>query len=281
MHFFLFSNIAPHFASATYTNNEIDQPVGNSPEGISIDSEVIAEETEAIFGETVENNNVDVKSKIQNDTATIETTIETEELSVKGELELDINTSEIKIKVETENEKGKIIKQDLDVVLKEVNGEDFIATLTDIETGEQYYVNTAEVQASWYPLIIIAIHVARYGIKYALKKYGKSAVTKATNKYGKKATTKDLTKLKFTKGELEQHYKKHKHEYGNITQSEYLKKAQALAGATGKHILTKKRSNGDILKYNTKTNDYLALDKDDRIKTLFKPKQGIIYWNKQ
>lgn len=278
--FFLFANIAPHFAFATSGDDVAhlnDTPLGET----SVDGQLIQEETEDLFGETVEEENVEIESEIKGDTATIETTIETNELAVEGELELDLDTSEIQVTAEMETEDGEVIKQDFDVVVNEVNGDDFTATLTDTESGEQYHFNTAEVQASWYPLIIIAIHIARYGITYAVKKYGKSAVTNATKKYGKKATTKDLTKLKFAKGELEAHYKKHKREYGNISQSEYLKKAQALAGTTGKHILTKKRSNGDILKYNTKTNDYLALDKNDRIKTFFKPSQGIKYWNRQ
>jgi len=154
-------------------------------------------------------------------------------------------------------------------------------------SGEIYEVNTAEVSASWYPLVVIAISVARYGITYAIKKYGKSTVTKATNKYGKKATAQTLKKVQFaSKAKFDGHWRDHKKEFPGYTQSKYLTRAQALAGTTGKHILTKKRANGDILKYNKDTNELLILDKNDVIKTLFKPKhpnklKGYEYFKRQ
>ena len=127
-------------------------------------------------------------------------------------------------------------------------------------SGEIYEVNTAEVSASWYPLVVIAISVARYGITYAIKKYGKSTVTKATNKYGKKATAQTLKKVQFaSKAKFDGHWRDHKKEFPGYTQSKYLTRAQALAGTTGKHILTKKRANGDILKDNKDTNELLIL----------------------
>ncbi|NPC90766.1 hypothetical protein HOO54_05025 [Bacillus sp. WMMC1349] len=247
-----------------------------------IDNEEINSETEEIFGETVDGNNVEINSEIDGDKATVETDIATDDLSVDGELELDLETGDMVVTAEAENESGELPQKEFEVQLHEVDGDDFTATLKDVETGEEFEVNTTQLQASWYPVIIIAIHVARYGIKYAMKKFGKTAVKKATKKYGKKATAKDLKKLKFRNADLfDEHYKKHKREYGNISKSKYLKKAQALAGTTGKHILTKKRKNGDILKYNTKTNDFLSMTKNDVIKTFFKPKRGKAYFKEQ
>ena len=92
----------------------------------------------------------------------------------------DLETSEMTVDTELENEDGEVFSKSFDIAVTEVDGEDFTAVLIDTETGEIYEVNTTEVSASWYPLVVIAISVARYGIQYAIKKYGKSAVTKAT-----------------------------------------------------------------------------------------------------
>ena len=76
--------------------------------------------------------------------------------------------------------------------------EEFKAIFTDLDTREQFNVDTAQVQASWYPSVVIVIHVARHGVKWAIKKHGKSAIQKATKKYGNKASGKTLSKIKFS-----------------------------------------------------------------------------------
>ncbi|MFK9117359.1 SAR2788 family putative toxin [Peribacillus castrilensis] len=281
---FIFSNVGPYYASAT---SESNKPEATNEEPTTIDNEELQTETVDMFGEDLEDNNVEVQSKVVDETEVIETTIETDDLSAEGELELDLESNEMVVSAELENESGELVQQSFEVYLSEVNGDDFVATLRDIETDEQYEINTTEVQASWYPLVLIAIQVARFGINYAIKKHGKSIVNKAVSKYGKKAATKDLKKLKFANTKkFDEHHEKHKKEFGNISKTKYLEKAQALAGVDAKHVLTKKRSNGDILKYNTKTNELLSLTKDDVIKTFFKPKhpnakKGREYFDKQ
>ncbi|MCT9852043.1 SAR2788 family putative toxin [Priestia megaterium] len=281
---FIFSNAGPYYASAI---SEVNKSEEKNEELTPIDNEELQTETEDMFGETLEDSNVEVESTVVDETEIIETTIETDDLSAQGELELDLESNEMMVSAELENESGELVQQNFEVFLSEVNGEDFVATLRDIETGEEYKVDTTEVQASWYPLILIAIQVARFGINYAIKKHGKSIVSKAVSKYGKKATTKDLKKLKFSNSSLlDSHYKDHKAEFGNISKSQYLTRAQSLAGVDAKHVLTKKRSNGDILKYNTNTNELLVLTKNDVIKTFFKPKhpnkaKGREYFNRQ
>lgn len=272
---FIFSNIAPHLASAYSESNH------NTMEEINqVDVNEAEEVAEEVIGEGT--NDIEIESTTEDDIGIIDTTIESEDTTVESTLEVDLENDDMSITTEIQDENGDVLQQDFDVIVTEIDGEDFTAVLIDPESGEEYEINTTELQASWAPLVLIAIHVARYGIKYAIKKYGKSVANKAVKKYGKKATAKDLTKLKFANKTLfKEHYKKHKKEYGNISMDSYLKKAQALAGASGKHIKTKKRSNGDVLKYNTKTNDFLSMTKDDTIKTLFKPKRGIKYWNEQ
>lgn len=84
---------------------------------------------------------------------------------------------------------------------------------------------------------------------------------------------------------LRSHYIKHvvkQKEFGNITMDEYLEEARKLINSKpGGDILTKTRSNGDILFYNKSTNEFAVVTKDGVIRTYFKPKEGIKYFNKQ
>lgn len=84
---------------------------------------------------------------------------------------------------------------------------------------------------------------------------------------------------------LRSHYIKHvvkQKEFGNITMDEYLEGARKLINSKpGGDILTKTRSNGDILFYNKSTNEFAVVTKDGVIRTYFKPKEGIKYFNKQ
>nr|MBA5584998.1 hypothetical protein [Anaerobacillus isosaccharinicus]QOY38473.1 hypothetical protein AWH56_002955 [Anaerobacillus isosaccharinicus] len=80
---------------------------------------------------------------------------------------------------------------------------------------------------------------------------------------------------------LDSHYKKHvivQKEFGNITKNQYLTRAQNLIGSDSKNVLSKKRSNGDRVFYNTSNNEFAVLGKDGYIKTFFKPKDGFRYY---
>ncbi|MDN8777081.1 SAR2788 family putative toxin, partial [Staphylococcus aureus] len=64
--------------------------------------------------------------------------------------------------------------------------EEYEATFIDKDTGEIIKYNSIEAKSSAWPLIILAA-VARYGVKYAVKKYGKKATQNAikTKSFGK------------------------------------------------------------------------------------------------
>lgn len=237
---------------------------------------------------TVNNENVVVENYTKNQTAHIDTSIDNQGLTVESQLELDFKTNHMTIEAVIADSEGNLVNKSFDVAIEKVNTEeDFSAVLTDLETLSTYRIDSTEASASWYPLVVIAINVARFGVQQAIKKYGKTAVKKATGKYGKKATAKTLKKVKFqNQSSFNGHWSKHKKEFPGYTQSKYLARAQTLVNAKGKHILTKKRSNGDILRYNKDTNELLILSKDDVIKTLFKPKhpskkRGYEYFKKQ
>jgi RHS repeat-associated protein len=88
----------------------------------------------------------------------------------------------------------------------------------------------------------------------------------------------------FKPGELDNHFSKHAGEWGagNITKDAYLKRAGDLLGREpGGQILGHTRTNGDILRYNTRTNEFAVGAQDGTIRTLFRPKDGLNYWNKQ
>jgi len=84
---------------------------------------------------------------------------------------------------------------------------------------------------------------------------------------------------------LESHYHKHvidQQEFGSITMDEYLQGARSLvSSASSSDVLTKLRSNGDILFFNKKTDEFAVLTKDNVIRTYFIPRDGIRYFNRQ
>lgn len=84
---------------------------------------------------------------------------------------------------------------------------------------------------------------------------------------------------------LNDHYVKHvirQKEFGEISKEEYLRRAQELVTSEpGGEILVKERSNGDLLFYNKRTNEFAVLTADGIIRTFFKPKDGIDYFLRQ
>ena len=81
---------------------------------------------------------------------------------------------------------------------------------------------------------------------------------------------------------LDDHFKKHAGEFGNITQSQYLAAAQNLLNSKpGGDILSKTRANGDVILYNKATNEFGVKTVDGTIRTYFKPSDGINYFNRQ
>lgn len=129
------------------------------------------------------------------------------------------------------------------------------------------------------------------------KKKGKATITAKVAESGKKATCKvtvvpkkatdqgqtqenKITNFR-TQQLLDSHYVKHGAEFGNITKEQYLAAANKLLNSSGANILKKTEPDGDILIYNTDTNEFLVLSYDGFIRTYFKPSDGIDYFNRQ
>ena len=67
---------------------------------------------------------------------------------------------------------------------------------------------------------------------------------------------------------------------GTLSKDEYISKARELLnkkpdGSILEHI----KNNGDIRRYNMRTNEFVSARKDGTIRTFFRPKDGIKYWN--
>lgn len=65
------------------------------------------------------------------------------------------------------------------------------------------------------------------------------------------------------------------------TVGQFVKKAHAFVGHPPKGTLTLTRKNGDILFYDPKGNVFAVSSKDGAPRTMFKPDDGMAYWEKQ
>lgn len=76
------------------------------------------------------------------------------------------------------------------------------------------------------------------------------------------------------------HYQKHGGEFGEITQEEYLQRANALISS--KTALRKtEKEDGDTVVYEESQNEFLILSQDGYIRTFFKPDDGLAYYERQ
>ena len=65
------------------------------------------------------------------------------------------------------------------------------------------------------------------------------------------------------------------------TLDQFVKKAHAFVGHPPKGTLTLTRKNGDILFYDPKGNIFAVSNKEGAPRTMFKPDEGMAYWEKQ
>lgn len=92
------------------------------------------------------------------------------------------------------------------------------------------------------------------------------------------------SKVGFTsRASWQAHFDKHGAEFGQITQDDYLAIAKALRDAPlSKEVLEIVReSDGVISRFHTKSGAFTAFNKDQTIRTLFKPNDGIAYFRRQ
>ena len=80
---------------------------------------------------------------------------------------------------------------------------------------------------------------------------------------------------------LEEHYAKHGHEFGRVSQEQYLRMAQQLRDSRpGKNILEVRRP-GSLAKFDKRYGWFGAYDSDGTIRTFFIPNEGLRYFERQ
>jgi hypothetical protein len=81
---------------------------------------------------------------------------------------------------------------------------------------------------------------------------------------------------------LEEHYRKHGAEFGNVTRQDYLRQAQLLRdAAAGGPVLQSVRADGVVTKFDRQTGAFIAVNPDGTIRTFFKPNDGERYFRRQ
>ena len=84
------------------------------------------------------------------------------------------------------------------------------------------------------------------------------------------------------RGRLEEHYRKHGREFGDITQAEYLRRAQELRDApVGGSVLELRREDGVLTRFDRESGSFIAFDPDRTIRTFFRPNAGERYFRRQ
>lgn len=81
---------------------------------------------------------------------------------------------------------------------------------------------------------------------------------------------------------LDEHYRKHRHEFGAISKAEYLEQAQALRDTMpGGDILEIRRPDGVVTRFDRTAGTFIAFDADLTIRTYFRPNDGERYFRRQ
>ena|SRR5579872_1639091 len=81
---------------------------------------------------------------------------------------------------------------------------------------------------------------------------------------------------------LDEHYAKHGREFGNISEDEYLHRAQTLRDTpAGGSILEADKPGGIVTKFDRRTGYFIAYNADRTIRTFFIPNDGERYFRRQ
>jgi pyocin large subunit-like protein len=85
-----------------------------------------------------------------------------------------------------------------------------------------------------------------------------------------------------TRQKLVDHYRKHGREFGSITMEQYLRGAQELRDRpAGGAILEFTRPDGSVTRFDRKSGDFIAFNRDGVIRTYFRPTDGEAYYQRQ
>lgn len=130
---------------------------------------------------------IDVNKNIKNtkisedkngEVSRLSTSINNRELDLDTVLTNDFKTGDINLSGEISNiEESKQVDYTIDLTY--ADEKDIAGFLIDNLTGEEHEFDTRLAEASAAPIVVVAVMAARYGIQWAIKKYGKKAVSNA------------------------------------------------------------------------------------------------------
>ncbi|WP_108919800.1 SAR2788 family putative toxin [Staphylococcus aureus] len=149
--------------------------------------------------------NIEVNESVKNtkisenkigEVSRLSTSINNNEINLDTVLTNDFNAGDINLSGKISNvEESKQVDYTIDLTY--ADEEDIAGFLKDNSTGEEHEFDTRLAEASAAPLVVVAVMAARYGIQWAIKKYGKKAVNNAiksnTHKVAKGINSRLLT----------------------------------------------------------------------------------------
>ncbi|HIE6876430.1 TPA: SAR2788 family putative toxin [Staphylococcus aureus] len=149
--------------------------------------------------------NIEVNESVKNtkisenkigEVSRLSTSINNNEINLDTVLTNDFNAGDINLSGKISNvEESKQVDYTIDLTY--ADEEDIAGFLIDNSTGEEHEFDTRLAEASAAPLVVVAVMAARYGIQWAIKKYGKKAVNNAiksnTHKVAKGINSRLLT----------------------------------------------------------------------------------------
>ncbi|WP_399658999.1 SAR2788 family putative toxin [Staphylococcus aureus] len=149
--------------------------------------------------------NIEVNESVKNtkisenkigEVSRLSTSINNNEINLDTVLTNDFNAGDINLFGKISNvEESKQVDYTIDLTY--ADEEDIAGFLIDNSTGEEHEFDTRLAEASAAPLVVVAVMAARYGIQWAIKKYGKKAVNNAiksnTHKVAKGINSRLLT----------------------------------------------------------------------------------------
>jgi len=118
---------------------------------------------------------------------------------------------------------------------------------------------------------------------YSAASAGDSTASARDSKAPASSTATVDTRVGFTSQRaLDEHYAKHGHEFGSITEVQYLRRAQELRDArAGGDVREAVRSDGVITRFDTRSGAFIAFHQDKSIRTFFQPNDGLRYFERQ
>lgn len=122
--------------------------------------------------------NANITESKSGEISKVSTFINDEELTLDTTLTNNFQTGNINLYGKIANSE-EVENVDYSINLIHADENDIAGFLIDNKTGKQHQFDTRLSEASAAPLVVVAVMTARFGIKWAIKKYGKKAVNNA------------------------------------------------------------------------------------------------------